>query len=270
MACQVKRLCMLVTGQCFSLSDVSLSSSFLSFEQFSLFPEDSVFLIELFSPEAFIPPEDFPFSLGFLFFLMTYPMSWACSFYLRAYSLSGEISSFIRTSFCLRTFFLHQDFLIFWVFFLIPHDSLFPKYLFLPWCDFPLTSELRFLSFLRSSFHLRSFSYIDYFSRFLSFLRTSSHLRPFFHLDSFFIFLSFLKTASHLRSFSHLDSFFRFLSFLRTSFFLRSFFRLDSFFRFLSILGTSSHLRSFFQCCGTGTGTGTVGTVTFWLVEPEP
>ncbi len=29
-------------------------------------------------------------------------------------------------------------------------------------------------------------------------------------------------------------------------------------------------LYSFHQCCGTGTGTGIVGTVTFWLVEPEP
>ncbi len=26
----------------------------------------------------------------------------------------------------------------------------------------------------------------------------------------------------------------------------------------------------FEQCCGTGNGTGTVGTVTFRLVEPEP
>ncbi len=24
------------------------------------------------------------------------------------------------------------------------------------------------------------------------------------------------------------------------------------------------------QCCGTGTGNGTVGAVTFWLMEPEP
>ncbi len=35
----------------------------------------------------------------------------------------------------------------------------------------------------------------------------------------------------------------------------------------------SFHILLFYnQCCGTGTGTGTgtVGTVTFWLVEPEP
>jgi hypothetical protein len=57
--------------------------------QFSLFPEDSLlvpkdrtsshlktslFFIELISPEAFVPPEDFPFSLGFLFFLMTFSL----------------------------------------------------------------------------------------------------------------------------------------------------------------------------------------------------
>jgi hypothetical protein len=34
---------------------------------------------------------------------------------------------------------------------------------------------------------------------------------------------------------------------------------------------THAHLNlCFLQCCGTGTGTGAVGTVTFWLVEPEP